>query len=166
MEASAMKYGAILLLLAAISGRAEAADPMGALQFFVGTWSCIEHPPNKPSLSSTFTFVMESGLLRQWIVRPKQGSMRAPYVVNSTFAYDSTHRRYVQTEMDNEAAWWVSAADSWQGDTLHWVDLSTSTTLSRWEMTRVDPATFTIRSFSRRDDPAPNYTASCKRNGQ
>ena len=161
-----MKYGAILLLLAAISGRAEAADPMGALQFFVGTWSCIEHQPNKPPLSSTFTFAMESGLLRQWIVRPKQGSMRAPYVVNSTFAYDSTHRRYVQTEMDNEAAWWVSAADSWQGDTLHWVDLSTSTTLSRWEMTRVDPATFTIRSFSKRDDPAPSYTASCKRNGQ
>ena len=113
-----MKYGAILLLLAAISGRAKAADPMGALQFFVGTWSCIEHQPNKPSVSSTFTFAMESGLLRQWIVRPKQGSMRAPYVVNSTFAYDSTHRRYVQTEMDNEAAWWVSAADSWQGDTL------------------------------------------------
>src|SRR5579862_8017968 len=107
-----MKYGAILLLLAAISGRAEAADPMSALQFFVGTWSCIEHQPNKPFLSSTFTVVMESGLLRQWIVRPKQGSMRAPYVVNSTFAYDSTFRRYVQTEMDNEAAWWVSAADS------------------------------------------------------
>jgi hypothetical protein len=127
-----MKYGAILLLLAAISGRADAADPMDALQFFVGTWSCSEHQSNKPSLSSTFTFVMESGLLRQWIVRPKQGSMRAPYVVNSTFAYDSTHRRYVQTEMDNEAAWWVSAAESWQGDTLHWVDLSTSTTLSRW----------------------------------
>jgi hypothetical protein len=166
MGHSAMKHAAIVLLLAATSSRAEVADPMHALQFFVGTWSCIEHPQDKAALSSTFTFVMEPGLLRQRIVRPKQGAMRAPYVVNSTFAYDSTHRRYIQTEMDNEAAWWVSAADSWQGDTLHWVDLSTSTTLSRWEMTRVDPATFTIRSFSKRDDPAPNYTASCKRVGQ
>ena len=158
-----MKYQATVLLLATISGRAEAAEPMRAFQFFVGTWSCIERRSSRPPLSSTFTFVMESELLRQWIVRPKQGSMRAPYVVNSTFAYDSAHRRYVQTEMDNDAAWWVSAADSWEGDTLHWVDLSTSTKLSRWEMTRVDPTTFTIRSFSKADDPEPNYTASCKR---
>lgn len=161
-----MKYRAILLLLPAISARAEALDPMSDLQFFVGTWSCSERPSNKPPLSSTFTFVMETGLLRQLIVRPKQGSMHAPYIVNSTFAYDSTHHRYVQTEMDNDAAWWVSVADSWQGDTLHWVDLSTSATLSRWEMTRVDSATFAIRSFSTPDDPAPNYTASCKRNSQ
>lgn len=92
--------------------------------------------------------------------------MRTPYVVNSTFAYDAAHRRYVQTEMDNDGAWWVSTADSWQGDTLHWVDLSTSTALSRWEMTRVGPATFTIHSFAKRDDPAPNYTAVCKRNAR
>ena len=106
---------------------------------------------------------MESSLMRQWIVRPKQGSMRAPYVVNSTFAYDSRQHRYVQTEMDNDGAWYVSAAEPWKGNTIHWRDLATSTKPSRWDMARIDSTTFRIASFAQLADEAPNYTATCKR---
>jgi hypothetical protein len=106
---------------------------------------------------------MESNLMRQWITRPKQGSMQAPYVVNSTFAYDATRHRYVQTEMDNDATWYVSTAEPWKGNTIHWVDLATSTKLSRWEMTRTDNTTFTVESFAKLSDQTPNYTASCNR---
>jgi hypothetical protein len=88
---------------------------------------------------------MESNLMREWIDRPEQKSMRTPYVVNATFAYDSKHRRYVETEMDNEAAWYVSVAKPWSGDTIQWVDLATSTKPSRWEMTRIDGTTFEVR---------------------
>jgi len=136
---------------------------MDALQFYVGRWSCLERKAGDPPLSSTFTFAMESNLMRQWIDRPKQGSMPARYVVNSTFAYDATRHRYVQTEMDNDATWYVSIAEPWQGNTIRWVDLATSTKLSRWEMTRINNTTFSIESFAKVSDKTPNYTASCKR---
>lgn len=153
----------LLTLLLAPTTEAQAANPMDALQFYVGTWSCLERKAGDPPLSSTFTFAIESNLMRQWIARPKQGSMQAPYVVNSTFAYDAARQRYVQTEMDSDATWYVSVAEAWQGNTIHWVDLATSTKLSRWEMTRIDNTTFTVESFAKVSDQTPNYTASCKR---
>jgi hypothetical protein len=142
---------------------AQAVNPMDALQFYVGRWTCLERKGGDPPLSSTFTFAMESNLLREWITRPKQGSMQAPYVVNSTFAYDATRHHYVQTEMDNDATWYVSVAEPWQGNTIRWVDQATSTVLSRWEMTRINDTTFTVESFAKIGDKTPNYTASCKR---
>ena len=153
----------LALLLGAPAINAQAANPMNALQFYVGKWTCIERKAGDPPLSSTFTFAIESNLMRQWITRPKQGSMQAPYAVNSTFAYDAARHRYVQTEMDNDATWYVSVAEPWQGNTIHWVDLAISTKLSRWEMTRIDDAAFTVESFAKVSDKTPNYTASCKR---
>jgi hypothetical protein len=153
----------LALLLGAATIKAQAVNPMDTLQFYVGRWSCLERKASDPPLSSTFTFAIESNLMRQWIARPKQGSMRAPYVVNSTFAYDTTRHRYVQTEMDNEGTWYVSVAEPWQGNTIRWVDLATSKKLSRWEMTRIDNSTFVLESFAKVGDKTPNYTASCKR---
>jgi hypothetical protein len=153
----------LVLLLGAPTIEAQAANPMDALQFYVGRWSCLESKAGDSPLSSTFTFAIESNLMRQWIARPGQGSMHAPYVVNSTFAYDATRHLYVQTEMDNDGTWYVSTAEPWQGDTIHWVDQATSTKLSRWQMTRINSTTFTVESFANVGDKAPNYTASCKR---
>ena len=153
----------LALFLGAATTKAQAANPMDALQFYVGSWSSLERKAREAPLSSTFTFAIKSNLMRQWIARPKQGSMQAPYVVNSTFAYDATQHRYVQTEMDNDAAWYVSVAEPWQGNTIRWVDLATSTKLSRWEMTRINNTTFTVESFAKVSDKTPNYTASCKR---
>jgi hypothetical protein len=153
----------LALLLGAQTIKAQAVNPMDALQFYVGRWSCLERKASDPPLSSTFTFAIESNLMRQWIARPKQGSMQGPYVVSSTFAYDATRHRYVQTEMDNDATWYVSIAEPWQGNTIRWHDLATSTKLSRWEMTRINDKTFTVESFAKVRDKAPNYSASCKR---
>jgi hypothetical protein len=153
----------VALLLGVPTIRAQAANPMDALQFYAGTWSCLERKASDPPLSSTFTFAIESNLMRQWITRPKQVSMQAPYVVNSTFAYDATRHRYVQTEMDNDATWYVSVAEPWQGNTIRWIDVATSTKLSRWEMKRINNTTFTVESFAKVSDKTPNYKASCKR---
>jgi hypothetical protein len=153
----------LALFLGAPTIKAQAVNPMDALQFYVGRWSCLERKASEPPVSSTFTFAIESNLMRQWIARPKQGSMQAPYVVNSSFAYDATRHRYVQTEMDNDATWYVSIAEPWQGNTIRWVDLATSTKLSRWEMTRINNAAFTVESFAKVGDKTPNYRASCKR---
>ena|ERR1700742_1697332 len=71
-----------------------------------------------------------------------------------------------QTEMGNGGTWYVSIAEPWQGNTIRWVDLATSTKLSRWEMTRINNATFTVESFAQVTDKTPNYTASCKRDSQ
>lgn len=117
---------------------------MDALQFHVGRWSCLERKASDPPLSNTFTFAIESNLMRQWITRRKQGPMQAPYVVNSTFAHDAGRHRYVQTEMDNDATWCVSIAEPWECNTIHWVDLATSTNLSRWDLTRIDNTAFTV----------------------
>lgn len=166
LRAAGWPYAAISLfaiLLGAPAIKAQTANPMDALQFYVGRWSCLERKGADAPWSSTFTFAMESNLMRQWIARPQQGTMKAPYVVNSTFAYDAARHRYVQTEMDNDGTWYVSTAEPWQGVTIHWVDLASSTKLSRWQMARVDNATFTVESFAQVGDKTPNYTASCKR---
>jgi hypothetical protein len=163
---TAVKIFHCALILVAVTAQANAANPMDALKYYVGRWSCVEHAAGNLPVSSKFVFAMESNLMRQWIARPQQGSMRGPYVVNSTFAYDSERLRYVQTEMDNDAAWYVSAAEPWKGDTIRWVDLATSTKLSRWEMTRIDSKTFTIASFTKPTDESPSYTATCKRDEQ
>jgi hypothetical protein len=162
----ATKLASVALTLIAATAHAQTANPMDALQYYVGSWSCVENKAGDLPVSSKFRFAMESNLMRQWITRPKQGSMSAPYVVNSTFAYDSAYHRYVQTEMDNDAAWWVSVAEPWKGNTIHWVDLATSTKPSHWEMTRLDSTTFTIDSFAKLADETPNYTATCKRDRQ
>jgi hypothetical protein len=91
------------------------------------------------------------------------GLYASPYVVNSTFASDATRHRYVQTGIDNDATRYVSVAEPWQGKTIRWVDLATSTKLSRWEMTRINNTTFTVESFAKVSDKTPSYTASCKR---
>jgi hypothetical protein len=65
---------------------------MDALRFYVGRWSCLELKGSDPPLSSTFTFAIESNLMRQRIIRPKQGSMQAPYVVNSSSAVARANR--------------------------------------------------------------------------
>jgi hypothetical protein len=54
-------------------------------------------------------------------------------------------------------------AEPWQGNTIRWVDLATSTRLSRWQMTRITDTTFTVESFAKVGDKTPNYTANCKR---
>lgn len=160
---AAMKILHCALILVAMTAQADAANPMDALKYYVGSWSCVEHTAGNSPLSSKFVFAMESNLMRQWITRPQQGSMRRPYVVNSTFAYASERHRYVQTEMDNDAAWYLSLAEPWTGNTIHWVDLATSTKPSRWEMTRIDSRTFAIASFAKLADETPSYTATCKR---
>ena len=166
-RSTAVKILHCVFILVAVTVQANTANPMDALKYYVGRWSCVEHTAGNSPVSSTFVFAMESNLVRQWIVRPQQGSMRRPYVVNSTFAYDSERHRYVQTEMDNDAAWYVSAAEPWKGDTIHWVDLATSSTkLSRWVMTRIDNKTFYIASFAKPTDGSPSYTATCKRDHQ
>jgi hypothetical protein len=68
--------------------------------------------------------------------------------------------------MDNDATWYVSVANPWKGNTIHWIDLATSAKPSRWEMTRIDGSTFTISSFATLADAAPSYTATCKRDQQ
>ncbi len=141
---------------------------MDALQFYVGRWSCLERKAGDAPLSSTFTFALESNLMRQWIVRPKQGSMQAPYVVKS----DLCIRRNTAA-LTSKPKWTMKlqpegtflSPEPWQRQlaTIHWVDLATSTTLSRWEMARVNHTTFTVESFAKVGDQVPTYTASCKR---
>jgi hypothetical protein len=158
------RFLALVLVLALVEARAQAANPMDALQFYVGTWSCVERPAHSPPLSSTFTFAMEANLMREWIdQRRTQGSMRAPAGVNATFAYDSKHHRYVETEMYSDGSWYVSVANPWKGNTIQWVDVASWTNLSRWEMTRVNATGFTLASFAKVTDKTPNYTATCKR---
>jgi hypothetical protein len=158
-----MRLLPLIFGLVAASAHAEAANPLDALQSYVGTWSCVEQRAAKPPVSSTFTMAMEGNLMREWIARPKQGSMRAPYFANATFAFDAQRHRYVETEMDTDAHWYVSVADPWTVDTIKWVDVATSEQPSRWDMVRGDRETFTVQSFAKLADAAPDYTAACKR---
>jgi hypothetical protein len=158
-----MKLSPLVFGLAVAWAHAAAAKPMDALQDYVGTWTCVERQATNPPVSSTFTVAMQGNLMREWIARPRQGSMRSAYFANATFAYDAPHHRYVETEMDTDAHWYVSVADPWTGDTIKWVDVATSEQPSHWEMKRINRGNFTVSSFARLADHTPNYTANCKR---
>jgi hypothetical protein len=55
----------VALLLGVPTIKSQAGNPMDALQFYAGRCSCVERKGSEPSLSSTFTFAIESNLMRR-----------------------------------------------------------------------------------------------------
>jgi len=152
-----------VVVLAAPAG-AQSTTGMGAMQYYVGNWSCIGGPSVSPPVKATSTYVADVGVLRQWTSVPKQGKMRAAYAFSAAVTYDAGRRRYVQTSLDNNAGWGVSVAKSWSGNTELWRDLATDDgKLGRGKVVRTSRNAFTFTGFATPTTTKPNFTVTCKR---
>ena len=113
-----MRNALLLAALAAAVSPPIAAQPatgMAAMQYYVGNWNCISSAVGEAPDKATSSFTLESELLRQTVVVPPQGKMKTSYILNIATTYDAKNGRYVQTGLDNTAAWWISYAKPWSG---------------------------------------------------
>lgn len=142
---------------------AQSATGMAAMQYYVGSWSCVATQTGQAPTKATLTYTLDSGLLRQWVEVPAQGKMKSPYVLAVVTSYDAKHGRYVQTNNDNTAAWSTTYAQPFTGNTEMWVDHANSTgKLGRGTVVRTDQNSFAFTGY-----PAltgkPNFKAVCHR---
>jgi hypothetical protein len=143
---------------------AQGTAGMGAMQYYVGTWSCQAGPVGQPSSNATTTFTLDSGVLRQWVLVPAQGKMTNPYVLSIVTTYDAKNGRYVEATLDNQAQWSISFAKPWTGNTEEWTDNATSTgKLGRGETIRTDNNTFSFSGYDTMTSTTASFKGTCTR---
>jgi len=142
-----------------------AADPTGmaAMQYFVGTWSCNGGPVGTPPLHISVTFVMNSGILREWdeMRIPGQAS---PYTISKSISYDVKNERWVQMQVDSDGAWIVSYLKPWTGNTEEWMDQAAyNAKLRRNETIRTSANAFAFSGYANAADTKPDFRGTCTR---
>jgi hypothetical protein len=156
-----------LLALAVGFAAPASAQPMtgmAALQYYVGTWSCMAGPIGTPPNTATATFTIDSDVMRQWVVVPAQGKMTSPYVLSIATTYDAKNGRYVETFLDNTAGWSVSFAQPWTGNTELWTDQSTyNGKLGHSQTIRTDQNSFTFTGYPTVTSTQPDFKGTCNR---
>ena len=94
---------------------------------------------------------------------------RASGIVNrmkntAATTYDVKNGRYVQAGLDSDAAWWVSYAKPWSGDTEVWIDHANSSgKLGRGEQTRTNENAFSFSGYSTASATKANFHVICHR---
>jgi hypothetical protein len=157
---------ALFVFAVAVAVPAAAQPPAGmaAMQYYVGTWSCVAGNVGQPTSKATATFAIDSGLMREWVVVPAQGKMTKPYVLEITTSYDAKNGRYVETQLDNLAGWSVSFAKPWTGNTEQWTDHSSSADkLGHGQTVRTNQNSFAFMSYPTLTATQPNFKGSCTR---
>jgi hypothetical protein len=135
---------------------------MAAMQYYVGAWTCAA--VGEPDSSSTATYTIENGVLRDVVVVPAQGKMTTPYELAIATTFDSKNNRYVQTSLDSLAMWAVSSAKPFTGTTEEWVNTATdSGKLGRVKVVRKDRNAFDIIGYSTTSQTKPDFTVTCHR---
>jgi hypothetical protein len=159
----ALALSVLAVAIAAPAG-AQPAVGMGAMQYYVGTWSCLAGSVGRPPAKATATFAIDSGVMRQWVSVPAQGKMTKPYVLSIATNYDAKNRHYVQTFLDNDAGWSVSFAKPWTGNTEQWTDQSTADgKLGHSQTVRTSRNTFTFAGYPTLTATKPNFKGTCNR---
>jgi hypothetical protein len=143
---------------------AQSTSGVGALQYYVGTWSCQAGPVGQPASNATVTYTLDSDILRGWVNVPPQGKMTTSYGVNIAISYDSKSNRYVQTQLDSQASWTTSSAQPWTGNTEQWTDqASADGKLGRSETVRTNQNAFVFNGYSSATATQPVFKGSCTR---
>ena len=159
----------ILALFVFVVGSAApaAAHPsmgMTAMQYYVGTWSCVAGNVGQPPVKATATYTIDSGLMHQSVVVPPQGKMTKAYVLSIATSYDAKKGRYVEAQLDNMADWTVSFLKPWTGNTEKWTDQSSSTgKLSHSQTVRTNQNSFAFMSYPSMTSMKPNFKGTCTR---
>jgi hypothetical protein len=126
----ALGFLTLMAMLGAPAGAQMTSGPgpsgMAAMQYYVGSWSCMVGNVGQAAYKSTASYTMDAGILRESVIVPATGKMKTSYAASSAISYDSKDHRYVQTWLGNIADWSVDYLKSWNGNTEQWVDHATS----------------------------------------
>ena len=158
-----LAFSVLALAFAAPAG-AQTPAGMGAMQYYVGTWSCTGGPVGPPAQKATLTYTLDSGIMRQLVVVPVQGKMTKPYALSSDTTYDAKKGRFVSTANDSGASWGVSVAKPWTGNTEQWTDIANSDgKLGHGKVVRTDKDDFDYIGYPTSTGTKPNFKVTCKR---
>ena len=69
----------VLAVVFAAPAGAQSTVGMGAMQYYVGTWSCMAGSIGTPPSKATSTYTLDGGIMRQWVEVPAQGKMTKAY---------------------------------------------------------------------------------------
>lgn len=153
-----------LALGIALPAGAQSMNGMTALQYYVGTWSCTAGPVGSPPSNATATYTMDSGVLREWVIVPPQGSMTTVYAISIAMTYDAKAGHYVQTFNDSDGGWSVSTAPPWTGNTEQWTDQANREGKVRHGQTvRTDQNTFSFTGYPTPTATQPDFQGTCHR---
>ncbi len=143
---------------------AQSSGGMAAMQYYVGTWSCMAGDVGQPQSKATATYTIDAGLMREWVVVPAQGKMTKPYMLSIATSYDAKKGRYVGSQVDNFAGWSVSFAQPWTGNTEHWTDLASSTgKLGHSQTIRTNRNSFSFMGYPTITATKPDFKGTCTR---
>lgn len=151
-----------LAVVVAVPTTATAASPMAAMQYYVGTWSCIGGPLSKAPTKATATYTMDSGVLNGRVNVAPSGKTMQPFGVGFTTSWDAKNGRYVQTGNQSDAGWWVTAAKPFSGNTEQWMDVATyDGKLGHGVMVRTDRNSNTFTGYA--STGKANFKVTCHR---
>lgn len=155
-----------IALAAPASAQMMSASSMGganALQYYVGTWSCMAGNVGETPSKATATYTMMSGLLHETVNVPPSGKMKTAYVASGSFIYDGKNHRYIETWIGNDAGWSVSYAKPWSGSTETWDDVQNSSgKLGRTVIVRT-PNRFDFTGYTTIASSKPVFKGYCTR---
>jgi hypothetical protein len=136
---------------------ARSATGMAAIQYYVGTWSCIGGAIDRPPFHFTVRYSMNAAILQSWLQAPKG------YVQSSSITYDSKNDRYVDAAVANDGTWFV-AYRTIRGNTETSADHATSDgTLGRLVVARTNNASFTSTGYSSLSGGKAFFKATCRK---
>ena len=120
---------------------ARSATGIAAMQYYVGTWSCIGGVTDKQPFHFTVKYTMNAAILQTWV----QAS--SGYVQSGSLRYDSKNRRFVEVAVASDDTWFV-AYRTMSGNTETSVDHVTSDgQLGRLVTERTSSTSYTAATY-------------------
>jgi hypothetical protein len=156
-----VKAAAVFVLIAAsltltATLPARPATGMEAMQFYVGTWSCVWGVVGKEPYHFTSTYTMSDGILRNWVAAKG-------YAQSGSIAYDSKNHRYINSAVANDGTWYVAYATI-SGGTESSVDHVTSDgELGRLIIVRTSGTSFAATGYSAVSGGKVVIKATCRK---
>ena len=157
-----MKYLAIAAaLLAALGTAAQAATGMSQMQYYVGSWSCMAGNVGQKPSKATVTYTMDNGILHGTVLVPVQAGMKHQYSLSQDTIYDAKSNQFIMSSLDNTAAWSISTAKPWTGNTESWTDRANSGKLSHNITVRHSQTSFSFEGYPTTTSTKANFAGSC-----
>jgi hypothetical protein len=153
----------VLLLVAALGAPANATGGMSAMQYYVGSWTCMAGNAGEKPMSATVEYTLNSGVLREWVLVPAQCKMKTPYALSIDQSWDAKHGRYVSTSNDNTGGWSIAFAKPWTGNTEEWVDQASSVKPGHGATVRDSATAFHFMSYPTTTSTTASFKGTCKK---
>jgi len=161
-----MRFVMFFLLVVAIAapGRAVSATGMAAMQYYVGSWSCMAGPTGQPPAKAQLTYTLDSGVLRQLVVVPPQGKMKRTFALSINTTYDSKHARYVRDSVSTDGVSSISLVTMPSGTMEQWTDYAAyNQKPGHGQTVRNSQNMFTVTGYSTLTSTKATFKAVCHR---